>query len=363
MGKLNKKLKRILLIMGTTGAVYGIFRYLLPLVVPFLLAWGLAALLGPSSRWLSGHSRITLYIRGKQKVLMIPPGIIGGAELLLLMTVLTIMLYFGGRKLCIEAGMFLEQVPVWISATDAWLTGMCHQIENCFCLPADCLVLLMREMLRGLMDSIKHTAMPYLMANSVTVFQYGVETAVFSVILLVSVGLILQEGELWKRRCEQSMFHREYELIRRRLCLAANAYLKTQGLIMLLTTLICMGGLWILRNPYYLLAGIGIGILDALPIFGTGTVLIPWAILCFFRKNWEAGVLLLAIYLICYFLRELLEAKLMGSRVGLTALETLISMYMGLKLFGIPGFLLGPVGLLLIQDLIKSTEESSEEAL
>ena len=114
---------------------------------------------------------------------------------------------------------------------------------------------------------------------------------------------------------------------------------------MLLTTLICMGGLWILRNPYYLLAGIGIGILDALPIFGTGTVLIPWAILCFFRKSWGAGVLLLAIYLICYFLRELLEAKLMGS------------------LFGIPGFLLGPVGLLLIQDLVKSTEESSEEAL
>lgn len=359
MGKPNKKLKRIILIMGTTGAVYGIFRYLLPLVVPFLLAWGLAALLGPSSRWLSVRSRITLHIRGRQKVLAIPPGVIGAAELFLLMSVMTVMLYFGGRKLCLEAGMLLEQVPVWISALDDWLTGMCHQIENCFCLPADCLVLLMREMLRGLMDSIKHTAMPYLMANSVTVFQYGVEAAVFSVILLVSVGLILQETDLWKRRCEQSLFHREYDRIRRRLSLAANAYLKTQGLIMLLTTLICMAGLWILRNPYYFLAGIGIGILDALPIFGTGTVLIPWAILCFFRKSLGEGLILLAIYLICYFLRELLEAKLMGNRVGLTALETLISMYTGLRLFGVPGFLLGPVGLLLIQDLVKSAEQSS----
>ena len=49
MGKPDKKLKRILLIIGITGAVYGVFRYLLPLVVPFLLAWGLALMLRPTS--------------------------------------------------------------------------------------------------------------------------------------------------------------------------------------------------------------------------------------------------------------------------------------------------------------------------
>jgi predicted PurR-regulated permease PerM len=104
--------------------------------------------------------------------------------------------------------------------------------------------------------------------------------------------------------------------------------------------------------------GIGIGILDALPIFGTGTILIPWAILCFFGKNWGEGLILLALYLICYFMRELLEAKLMGSRVGLTSLETLISMYVGLQLFGIAGLFLGPIGLLIIEDLIKAAEET-----
>ena len=60
----------------------------------------------------------------------------------------------------------------------------------------------------------------------------------------------------------------------------------------------------------------------------------------------------MAIYLICYLLREILEAKMMGNRVGLTSLETLISMYVGLQLFGIAGFLLGPIGLLLIEEMV-----------
>lgn len=103
-------------------------------------------------------------------------------------------------------------------------------------------------------------------------------------------------------------------------------------------------------NSYYILAGVGIGILDALPVFGTGTVLIPWAVLCFLRGQWGRGLMVFGIYLICYFLREILEARLMASKVGLTPLETLASMYVGLQILGIFGFLLGPLGLLLVKE-------------
>ena len=66
--------------------------------------------------------------------------------------------------------------------------------------------------------------------------------------------------------------------------------------------------------------------------------------------------MLLAIYIICYFLREMMEAKMMGDKVGLSPLETLISMYVGLQLFGLLGFLLGPIGLLLIEDIVQSID-------
>ena len=361
MGKPDKKLKRIILIMGITGAVYGVFRYLLPLVVPFLLAWGLALLLRPSSLWLAERCRVAVNIKGRVKVLAVPVGVIGAAELLALVFALSLALYFGSYKLCMEMGMFLEQIPVWVDDLDMWLTGMCHFIEECLCLNPDCLVAIMREMLRGLMDSLKYGAMPYLVSNSMIMFQVGMEIMVVSVILLVSVGLILQELDRWKQRCDYSLFHQEFALIFCRLAIAANAYLKTQGIIMLLTTFICTAGFWILKNPYYILAGISLGVLDALPIFGTGTVLIPWAVIRFFQGKWGAGFLMLAIYLACYFLREILEAKLMGSRVGLSSLETVISMFVGLKLFGIPGLILGPVGILLIGDLVKAWERPGRE--
>ena len=112
-----------------------------------------------------------------------------------------------------------------------------------------------------------------------------------------------------------------------------------------------------MKNPYYILAGIGIGLLDALPIFGTGTVFIPWVIIALFQGQVGTALTLMAIYLICYFLREIMEARMMGNKVGLSALETLVSMYVGLKLFGVLGFILGPVGLLLIEDFVNLYKE------
>ena len=61
---------------------------------------------------------------------------------------------------------------------------------------------------------------------------------------------------------------------------------------------------------------------------------------------------LLIIYLICYFTREFLEPRLMGKQIGISELEMIISMYIGIKLFGLMGVLLGPVGYLLIEDIM-----------
>ena len=102
------------------------------------------------------------------------------------------------------------------------------------------------------------------------------------------------------------------------------------------------------------MAGIGIGVLDALPIFGTGTVLIPWRLICLCMGRWGRALALFALYLICYLIREYLETKLMSNQVGLSPLETLAAVYVGLQLFGFPGFILGPLGLLLIEDLVEA---------
>lgn len=352
MGKPEKKQKRILTILGITVAVYGVFRFLLPLVIPFLLSWGMAVVLQPSAQWIAKQCRIT--VRGRS--IHLPVGIAGMIELAVLLVLLCTGVYAGGRKLCLEAKLFLEEFPRWIDELDIWLTGICHQLEIGLCLQKDYLVLLMREMLRDVMRSMKTGAMPYLMTNSVSVLRWGISAAVMLVLIWISTGLALQELSVWKKRCRRSHFSEEFALIGKRLSLVVRTYLKTQLIIMALTALICMAGFYLMKNSYYILAGLTVGILDALPILGTGTVLIPWALLLFFQKQWVQGAGLLIIYLVCYFLREYLEAKWMGERVGLSPLENLMAIYVGLQLFGISGVILGPIGVLLIGDLAEAWE-------
>lgn len=350
----NEKLKKTLLILGITGAVYVGFRYLLPLVIPFLCAYGMALLLRPSAFWIAARCRVRI----REKYYGIPPGIAGAVELILIVTVLGIGVYIGGERLYREAGMLIEQIPRAVSSLDRWLTSACHRLEGLFHLKDNCLVLLTREMLMEFVNTAKNAAMPYLMLNSMTVFRWFMQITVVWVILLIAVMLSLQEMEVWKRRRENSIYQKEFAMIGRRLAIVGNAYLKTQGTIMLLTMSICTTAFWLMGNPYSILVGIGVGILDALPIFGTGTVLIPWTLITLMRGKFGRAAILLGLYVICYLLRELLETKMMGDKVGLSPLETLISMYVGLQLFGLLGFLLGPIGLLLIEDLVSAAEGS-----
>ena len=89
-------------------------------------------------------------------------------------------------------------------------------------------------------------------------------------------------------------------------------YLKAQGIIIGIVTLLCTGGLWLLGNPYFLLLGIVIGLTDALPFIGTGTLLIPIAVYLIFQRKYQLALGYGALFLVTYVAREFLEPKLVG---------------------------------------------------
>lgn len=329
------------------------FKYLLPLVVPFLFSYAVALWLRPSVRYFERKLQFT--IRGRQ--CCVPAAVIGGMELLLLSLILFGIVYLGSSRLLDQVYAFSTAFPRWLSWLDGKLTGFCRSVEQVLGLKNDYIVILTRDMIAELGSVVRTSTMPALMNNSMTIVSKLAGALIFLVIFYVGTLMFLQEMETIRERKSRSMFHREFSLIGRRLVSVGNAWLKTQFVIMTVTAVLCILGLFLIGNAYSLLLGIVIGILDALPIFGTGTVLIPWGIVMLMQKRWKEGIMLLALYVVCYFVREILEARIMGNKVGLSALETLISMYVGLKLFGIAGFLIGPVGLLLIEDLVELYED------
>lgn len=125
-------------------------------------------------------------------------------------------------------------------------------------------------------------------------------------------------------------------------------YVKAQCIIMSVAFVILMTGLTILQKDYALLIAIGIAVLDALPFFGSGAVLWPWALVSFLSGSVKSGVGLIIIYLIIVLTRQTIEPKIVSSKIGLHPILTLMAMYVGYRTFSIGGMILGPLTLMLI---------------
>ncbi|MBC7075071.1 MAG: sporulation integral membrane protein YtvI [Syntrophomonadaceae bacterium] len=131
-------------------------------------------------------------------------------------------------------------------------------------------------------------------------------------------------------------------------------FIKAYSILISITAIITMISLKILGFDYILTIGIVVGLLDILPVLGPGTLFIPWIIWEFLVGKAGTGFSLLAVYIIISAVRQFLEPKIIGDNIGLHPLATLISLYAGLKLGGVPGMILGPITLVILISCYKA---------
>ena len=124
--------------------------------------------------------------------------------------------------------------------------------------------------------------------------------------------------------------------------LAATQYLRAYCVLFAITLGELVIGFLILRVRYVLLIALLVALLDFLPIFGVGTVLIPWAIISLIAGNTALGVGLAVLYVVITVIRQIIEPRVVGKSLGLHPILMLISLYAGLKLFGVIGVFAGP---------------------
>lgn len=107
------------------------------------------------------------------------------------------------------------------------------------------------------------------------------------------------------------------------------------------------------------------GLLDALPFIGTGIVLVPLALTQLFQGYYGRALVCLALYGGCVFLREILEPRLIGKRLGISPIAVLAAVYAGIRLFGVWGIIKGPLGFMIIYQIWQSLQrrfQGAEEA-
>ena len=108
---------------------------------------------------------------------------------------------------------------------------------------------------------------------------------------------------------------------------------------------------------YPLLIALAIVFVDALPILGAGTIMIPWAILSALNGDLKLGVALLILWIIISVARQFLEPKIVSKRIGIHPIFTLIAMYTGFKVIGVMLMLVGPIVLIVLKSIFANNLE------
>lgn len=125
-------------------------------------------------------------------------------------------------------------------------------------------------------------------------------------------------------------------------------YLRAQLILSGVVLVIVFVALLIFRQPYSLLIAIATGIIDIMPFFGSGAILVPWGVICLLVGNLKKALFLLILAFALFLFRKLAEPKVVGNQTGLSPLLSLISIYVGMKLGGVAGMILCPIACMVV---------------
>lgn len=140
-------------------------------------------------------------------------------------------------------------------------------------------------------------------------------------------------------------------------------YLKAQLILILISFVISLIGLYImsfagLNVGFPLLIALGIGFVDALPILGSGTVMIPWAIISGLNGELSLGISIIVLLIIMTVVRQFVEPKVVSGKIGIHPIFTIIAMYTGFKLIGVLGMFVGPILLIIFKTIFSDFIDS-----
>lgn len=324
-------------VIGVTISVYLVFKYILPLVTPFVIAFLIALVLEKPVAFLE-----------KKNVKRV---ISATALLCTGVTVIGTFVWIICSNLLKQIKLFVEDYPGFAAKMRVEVCDLCERVDSMIGADKGDTLRMVEKNADAISSSLEETVVPSLVNKSIPIMVYIVGAIGVILITLIAVVLFSVQMNDIKNACKNSVFANEIKVAADNVGKIGIAYVKTQGIIMLITALLCTVGFYIIGNRYALLIGVIVGVLDAFPLFGSGVILVPWAVILMIRGKYWQGATIFTLFLVCYIVRQVLEPKLMGGKLGVGQLEMLISIYAGLLLFGLFGFILGPVGYIIIHEV------------
>lgn len=315
---------------------------LLHFFMPFVVGWILALLANPLVRFL--ERRVKLVRRhGSMLIIIAALAIVIG------------LFYGAGLLVYREMGSFLADAPEIYQSVIAEIENALQngrKLAEYFPQNLQPPLLAFSDNLDGLFGKLVSRAAEPTVQIAGHVAKSIPNLLVNMVIIILSSYLFLADRESimrWLKEHLPAFVFRYIEYMKRDAKGLIGGYFLAQFRIMCVVALILAAGFLVLGVRYGVLLAFLTAILDFLPIFGTGTVLFPWAVVKLFAGEYAYATGLILLYILTQVVRQIIQPKIVGESMGLPPLMTLFLLYLGFKLRGLTGMILAvPVGLVFI---------------
>ena len=329
--------------LGAVGLIWLTARFLLPWTAPFLLAYAVAALLEIPLRFLLRHGWRRAPAAGLLTITVL--ALIGWAAARL-----------SWRGITAITG-FAKQAPALMASVSQGLEGLRQRVMETISAAPEGVAQYMLSALESLGEALY--GLPVLLSQwALDALTAMAQASPDILLFLVTAGIGTYFGSASYPQTTAFILAQLPEGFRQRLEGLSQdmkgsfgGFFRAQGILMLMTFFQLLLAFWLLdvKNPAMLAAVTAL--IDALPVFGTGIVLVPWAAYCLLLGSTRMGLGLLICWVLVNLIRSCAQAKLMGDQIGLHPLASLLAVYVGWRVWGVWGMLSFPILLVTLQQL------------
>ena len=339
----SKVLKRLFLLALTIGVIL-IFFKLSIFYMPFLISFVLALLLEPIIRFFMKKWKWTRRISAIFVIVI---------SLLIIVGILA----WGVVTLFSEANNLLDSSELYYNKAKKLIDSMSQNINIMNRIPPE-----LQSSLETVENNIINTVTNWITGVLTGITNWVMEVpnlilaiffSIMSLYFLCTDKIYMIDQlehhlpETWMKRLSKHI---------KEIAKALAEYLRAEATLIFISFIISLIGLTIysfmgLNVPFPLLAALGIGFVDALPILGSGTVMVPWAILSALNGDIVLGIAIIGLWAIMSIVRQFLEPRLVGKHIGIHPAFTLIAMYTGYKIWNVTGLIIGPILLIILKNI------------
>lgn len=313
--------------------------------IPFIIAMIIAACVEPLIKFFMKYTKM------KRKLASI-------VSLILVVLIIGSLLALGISKIVTEATSLLSNVNEYFDIVYEWGTGIVKDVQEGNIQIPEQLAGGLESSLTGIIDVLKNGAIGLL--NGIVNIISSVPNMITSVfITILAIIFICFDKEYIPNTIKSQIPKKWFEKIKQiisEMCSVSIKYIKAEAKL----SFICF--IWVLialnivnligiKVEYLLIMTVFIGIVDMLPLFGAGAVMLPWAAYSLLVGNIPLAISILIIWVIWSVIKQILEPKMVSDEMGMHPIFTLIGMYTGFKIIGVLGLILGPIILIIIKNI------------